>query len=206
MGKSRSKGRSGGPFMGGILVRVEKANGDRFNPFACQKRPRPHNIRHIQRPEHRAIGQHPLIYFAAIAPGDQRFGLVPCQVEHARRAQPSDLKHVSKALCRDKTTSRALFLQQRVRANRGAVQHFAQRPCGDRGSGQNLGHAGDHGLFWRVRGGADFGGKGHPVAAQQHKVGERAADINTQSGRKRHQAGRSELSTPPFAQSCVSTS
>jgi hypothetical protein len=103
---------------------VNKADGDRLYPLINELLDRARDIGLGQRPLHLAFGVDAFVDLDAQMALDEGRRLGPRQVIEPRHPQGADLEHVAEAFCRDQPGPRALQFEDRVRCNRGAVQHL----------------------------------------------------------------------------------
>ncbi len=111
----------------------------------------------------------------------ERRRLVVLEVVHDGDAEAAHLEHVAEAGRRDQRGTRALPLEHGVRGDRGGMddpRHLAGR---DARLLEQAERALDHTAGVVVRGGEHLAGAHRPVAAEQHDVRERAADVDAEA-------------------------
>ncbi|SRR5258706_5247260 len=158
---------------------MQKTDGDRFHFLGEQRVDHTLGLALVQRLLDRARGIDALVHRLPQIALDQRHGLGPADVVHARHAQRADLEHIAEALGGDETGARTLVLEDGVRGHGRAVPNLLDRVAREPGLAEYLGEA----LYDRLRVVADargdFLGVDGAVVAEQHDVGEGAADIDT---------------------------
>src|SRR2546428_2773922 len=126
-----------------ISERMKERDGDRLDLLRKQRVDRALGVARIQWPFDDPKGTDALIDDLAQVALDQRRGLGPADVVHARHAQRADLEHVAEAFRRDEAGLRAAVLEDRVRRHRGAVADLLDRAAGEAGLAEYLGQAVD---------------------------------------------------------------
>ena len=109
---------------------------------------------------------------------DQRRRLGPGHVVEARHAQRADLQDVAEPLGGDQADARALLLEDGVGGDRGAVADLLDGASRYAGLGEQLGKPVDDGTGVVLDAGGDLLGVHRAVGAEQHDVGEGAADVD----------------------------
>jgi hypothetical protein len=109
---------------------------------------------------------------------DQRRRLVPAHVVEARHAQRSQFEHVAKALGRDEPHTRAFVLEDGVGGDGRSVPDLVDGTAAQAGLGKHLQKAIDDRFGVVADAGRDLLGMDGTVAAEQHDVGEGAADVD----------------------------
>ncbi len=109
---------------------------------------------------------------------DERRRLHPGEVVKAGHAQGADLQHVAKPLGGDQADACALVLQDRVRRDGGAVADLLDRRPGKRRLVEDFGEAVDDRLCVVLHARRQLLGVDGAVGAEQHDVGEGAADVD----------------------------
>ena len=162
----------------GVGERVDEADGDGLDLLGKQRIDLGFGIGGLQRALDVALGVDALVHHAAQIALDQRRRLFPGDVVEARHAQRADLQHVAEALGGDEPDLGALVLEDGVGGDGGAVADLVQRGRRDPGLAEDLAQAFDDGAGVVVDAGGDFLGVDGAVAAEQHDVGEGAADVD----------------------------
>src|SRR5437773_9940927 len=110
-----------------ISERMKERNGDRLDLLRKQRVDRALGVARIQWPFDDPKGIDALVDHLAQVALDQRRGLGPADVVHARHAQRADLEHVAEPLGRDEAGPGTAVLEDRVRRDRGAVADLLDR-------------------------------------------------------------------------------
>src|SRR5207244_6301498 len=109
------------------------------------------------------------------------------------------LEHVAKALRGDQPGARPLVLQDRVRGDGGAVAQLFERLGREPRLAQYFRQAFDDRLRVVLDARGDFLGVNRAVGAEQHDVGEGAADIDTDAITRHRNQGQTMFSVLPAA-------
>src|SRR5260221_4007927 len=120
---------------------MQKTDRDRFPFLGEQRVDHALGLALVQRLLDRARGIDALVHRLPQIALDQRHGLGPADVVHARHAQRADLEHIAEALGGDEAGTRALVLEDRVRGHRGAVTDLLDRVAREPGLAAYLGQA-----------------------------------------------------------------
>ena len=170
---------------------IEQADGDRLDLLGQQRIDGAFGVARLERPLDAAARIDPLVDDLAEIALDQRRRLLPGEVVELGHAQRADLQHVAKALGRDQPDARALVLEDGVGGHRRAVADLLDHVAGQAGLLEQLAQALDDRLRVVADAGGDLLGVDGAVGAQQHDVGEGAADIDADTiGRCTHSAAR----------------
>ena len=161
-----------------VGIGVDEADGNRLDTF-CKEHGR--GLAHrclVERRHDAAIGGDTLGSLEPPTPRHQRLGLAPGHIEHAGRADATDLQHIAKAARRQQAGPRAGLLQDGVGRYGGAMHHLDDvagvEPClrQDRRDAHRD-------AFARI------GGRGRglihvdaAIGQREHDIGKGAADIH----------------------------
>src|SRR5207247_7288217 len=122
----------------------------------------------------------------------------PClgtgQAVHVWYAHRAYLVLVSKPPRRDQPGARALLLENGVRGHRRAVADLLDRVTAQAGLAEHLGEALDDRLRVVLRAGGDFLAVERAVGAEQHDVGEGAADVDADAVARHQNQGQTTFS------------
>ena len=162
-----------------IGVAVQQADRDALHLFRAQHLDRRIDAGEIERDRDAAVRAQLFGHLQPQAALHQRARLGPADVVQHRHAQVADLQDVAEATRRDQRRASALALQHRVRPDRRTVQHIGDA----RAVGEQLVQAGDDALAIVVRRRGDLARRDAPIVGDRHQIGERAADIDTDSHR-----------------------
>ena len=102
------------PFVRRIDAGIDVADGNGFDALVDQFSGGGNHVVFRQVRNRPAVGAHPFAHLEPVAPGYQRFGLFPRQIEHRRRPDAPDFEDVAEAPRRDQPGAGAGFLQDRV--------------------------------------------------------------------------------------------
>ena len=157
---------------------MDQADGDRLDLLIEKLPDRALDIRLVERPLDFALGIDALVDLDAQMALDQGRRLGPRQIVEPRHPQGADFEHIAKAAGRDQPGARALQLENRVGRDRGAVQQFgdATRLGADLGEQRRQPIDDRAGVIVDAR--RDLLRVARTVVAEQHDVGEGAADID----------------------------
>ncbi len=169
-GAGRSRRR---PLVGGVGIGVDEDDGEGGGAGLDQALGGSRHLGRIDGLSHRAIGQRALGHLdAQVAVGDG--GEVAPQAPGVGAVAAAHFQHVAEAGRGDDADARALALQQRIGADRGAMDDGAER--GERPEGLQALEEAD-GLVAAVRG--DLGGAERARRlVEKEQVGEGATDID----------------------------
>ena len=137
----------------------------------------------VERPPHGAVHVHALRHREAQLARHQRLRLDDVDVVLVEAALVGDLDDVAETVGGDQRRARALALDDGVGGERGAVHQHADVGEGEARGGQHAARALDDGHLRRPRRGQHLGDEA-ALPGQQHDVGEGAADIDGQPGRR----------------------
>ena len=165
----------------GIGVGVDQRHGHRLHvELGDAARDGPHRG-FVQRPPHGAVHVHALRHREAQLARHQRPGLDDVDVVLVEAALVRDLDHVAEAVSRNERGARALALDDGVGGERGAVHEHADVAERQARLRQRAAGALDDGHLRLPRRRQQLGDVPAP-AAEQHDVGERPADVDSQPG------------------------
>ena len=115
-----SRGRRGGPLVGGICVGVDENDRKRLGAFDKQGPGGIFNCGGIDGRSHGSVGQDALVDFKSHVAFHDGREIAP-EAPGARSIAPAHFEHIAKAARRDHSDARALALQKRVGADRRPV-------------------------------------------------------------------------------------
>ena len=188
-----------GELMRRVGVRVQQADRDRLDLFREQLVDYTLGIARIERALHLARRVDALVEHLAQIALDQRRRLGPADVVHARHAQRADLEHVAEAPRGDQPGSGALVLEDRVRGDGRAVAQLLDRLRREPHLAQHFRQAFDDRLRVVLDARGDLLGVDRAVGAEQHDVGEGAADVDTDAITPHRNQGQTTFSVLPAA-------
>ena len=161
-----------------IDERIEQTHRNRLDPLGQQCVDLSLGVLRIERALDAPVGVDPLIDNLAQVPLDQWRRLGPCHVVEPRHTERAYLQHVPEALGRDQADARALVLDNGVRRDGCAVADLLDRAATEAALLEHLGEAFDNRMRVVLDARRDLLGVNRAVRAEQHDVGEGAADVD----------------------------
>ena len=107
-----------------VEARIDVTDRHRLDTLVNQTLTGGDNLFIYKRPHHAAIRPHALADLKPMTARHQGFGLLPGQVEHCGRSNTPDFQNIAETRRRDQPCLCAAFLEDCIRAHRGAMHHF----------------------------------------------------------------------------------